>query len=269
MESRLDLYAFKARFRPALLVFLAPVLGLIAWFPERFVGWTLLGGTIGTFGLSVLLSEFARDLGKRKEPRLFALWGGPPTTRFLRHRDKTLNPQAKVRYHGALGDLIPTFATPTPQDEEADPAAADQVYEAWTDYLREATRDRHKFPLVFGELASYGFRRNLWAMKPSGTILCAIGFLVALGACFYDLWASRAIPPVAVAAAVIDAILLPCWIFCINPGWVRLVADAYGQRLLGACHILAPQTENVRSHLTVPPLTRSVTPRHWRHRQSR
>ncbi len=38
-------------------------------------------------------------------------------------------------------------------------------------YLRENTRDKEKFGLVYAELIGYGFRRNLWGMKKLGVTL--------------------------------------------------------------------------------------------------
>src|SRR5690348_9817710 len=80
-----DTYTRRARFEPALVVILPLGLAAIAWFPDGIPGWKILSALIITFGGAALMSQLARDLGKRKEPALWKSWGGPPTSQLLRH----------------------------------------------------------------------------------------------------------------------------------------------------------------------------------------
>ena len=66
------------------------------------------------------------------------------------------------------------YPLPTQQEEEACPAWADTKYEEAVTALREATRDTSRFPLVFAENANYGFRRNLWGLRPIGTTIAVL-----------------------------------------------------------------------------------------------
>src|SRR5690606_25170158 len=110
---------------------------------------------------------------------LFKKWGGTPTTQLQRHRDRTVDPVTKVIRHNLLASAL-NIAFPTPQDEEERPAQADDIYAAGTNLLRELTRDRIRFPLVFAENTTYGFRRNALGLKPIGiaTSLAATLFVL-------------------------------------------------------------------------------------------
>src|SRR5437879_4786781 len=66
------------------------------------------GASIGiAFGLAVLaaVAYAARAAGKRVEDRLWSLWGGPPTTRWLRPGDDHLAKQEKARLYRAIKSL--------------------------------------------------------------------------------------------------------------------------------------------------------------------
>lgn len=168
-----DTYTFQARLRPGLLVVLPVGLALVAWFPDKFLGWTLTVSVATTCGLTALVAQIARDQGKRKEPKLFDLWGGSPTTRRLRHRHTTLDWISLARCHSALETAL-GLPAPTPNEELADPATADALYEAFVRHSRNATRDTKNHRLVFAENVNYGFRRNVWGMRPAGiTLACS------------------------------------------------------------------------------------------------
>lgn len=178
MELPLDRYAIRARVAPGLIAILPVFFGVTAWsaaglsWPESAL-WSVVLGL-----LSLLGAQFIRDAGYRREPSLFARWNGAPTTRLLRHSDSTLDPNTKQRYHVRLAALLPGVALPTAQDESGDPVRADGVYKSCGDHLRERTRDKEKFGHLHESNIDYGFRRNLWAIKPAGLVLAAAGTLV-------------------------------------------------------------------------------------------
>ncbi|MCH8807062.1 MAG: hypothetical protein IH986_13360 [Planctomycetes bacterium] len=234
----IDTYSLKARLWPVLLHYLPFGFAVIAWFPEKFAGWGLLLGVATPCGLTALLTELGRDQGKNKEPWLFERWGGMPTTQLLRHGDTTLDTNTKTRYHKKLGVLIPGIEMPSARKEKASPLAADQIYESCGRFLRESTRDKRRFPLVFKEVVSYGFRRNLWGMKPSGLIVAVIGLVASIVAVVVRL--SDPAPPAAVVASILNLLLLVCWLFRITPDWIRLAGFAYARALLAACEVLKP-----------------------------
>jgi hypothetical protein len=130
-----------------------------------------VAGPLSACGLTLLLAQLARDAGKNKEPILFDRWNGKPSTRMMRHSDPTLNPLTRARYHQKAAQLLGE-PMPSAEEEATNPVAADRLYEAYGDLLRERTRDTRAFRLLFEELTNSGFRRNLWGLKPVGLSIC-------------------------------------------------------------------------------------------------
>jgi hypothetical protein len=233
----LDLYTVRARLLPALIAALPLGIATLAWFPTGILGWGAVWALIVWSGGTVLLAEVGRDAGKRKEPGLFASWRGKPTTRLLRHHGAANRPLL-ARRHARLAALTGIVA-PTAEAEAADPRAADETYEAWCTSLRDRTRDRKQFDLIFAENCSYGFRRNLWGMKPVGTVLAVAGLAAVAAVPWLDP-SARAAPRIGavVVTGAINALLLLGWLLVIRPAWVRGPAEAYAERLLEACERL-------------------------------
>jgi hypothetical protein len=150
-----------------------------------------------------------------------------------------LNLHTRSRYHEALGHLIgKTF--PTLAEEQADPESADAIYDSAGDFLREETRDKKKFHLVFKELTSYGFRRNLWGMKPFGVAL-ACGCIALQGAILTrEVVAHHQLAPLSLLTTLANLLLLMVWLFIVSPNWVKVPADAYAERLLAAATDIDP-----------------------------
>lgn len=231
-EYFLDPYVRRARLHPALLVALPAALAVLAWFPSEAAAAGVVWSVIVWSGGTALIAQVARDLGKAKEPKLFALWGGKPTTRMLRHRHFP-NRVLLDHRHRKLAALLPGIRIPSAAEETADPSTADNVYEACTTFLLEKTRRRDQFPLVFEANCEYGFRRNLWGMKVVALPL-ALGSAAAVGVLWYQRAAGSSPDAVSVAAGVAILLLLVGWIVWFTPNWVRTTADAFAERLLGA-----------------------------------
>jgi hypothetical protein len=233
-----DEYERNARLKPALLAIL-PLCAAAMQFGFTVSGFVAaLAGPLSAIGLTFLLAEISRDGGKRREPVLYKLWGGKPSVAKLRHSSNALNAITRERYHAVAAKLL-SRRIPTPEDERADPVAADIVYEAYSNLLLEKTRDHAKFRLIFEELIRYGFRRNLWGLKPIAIVLvsvcCAgeitvIAFLARRGGSW---------PVPATLALALDLLLLCCWLWVITPEWVRRSAESYADRLLAASEVLA------------------------------
>lgn len=229
----MDPYVRSARLQPALLVALPVALGVLCWYPDASVIAGTLWGLVAWCGGTALVAQVARDAGKRKEVGLYACWGGKPTTRLLRHTDSD-NPVLLQRRHDKLRRLVPDTRIPTAEGEVADPVQADQAYDACIQFLRDSTRSRERFPLVFQANCEYGFRRNFWGMKPLGVTL-AIASAIAIGARLYlDFRLELGPEPTRVVSAGVAVVLGVGWLFWFTPSWVRLTADAYAERLLGA-----------------------------------
>ena len=123
------------------------------------------------------------------------------------------------------------------EQETSDFDSARSVYRSATNFLRERTRDTTAYPLLFKENISYGFRRNLWGMKPAGIAIALIGVI----ACAVSL---SAFPKneyemiVAWVCLVINSVLLTWWMLRINPPWIKIAGDEYAKQLFAACEVL-------------------------------
>ena len=160
MKPSFDRYTIEARLLPVLVVFLpigAVVFGL---FPVDKLERGVISGLLTSFGFTALLSQLGRHQGKKKEPLLYKIWGGAPTTLMLRYNGSEFNELTLERYHKKLGTML-NSTIPSPELERVDPIQPDNIYQSFVDFLKEKTRDKKSFPLVFAENINYGFRRNL------------------------------------------------------------------------------------------------------------
>ncbi|NQU25654.1 MAG: hypothetical protein HQ567_30575 [Candidatus Nealsonbacteria bacterium] len=242
-----DEYEHRARLWPALLVSLPLTLAVISWFPD-LSGMQIVAGFLVYCGFTGLLAQLGRDQGKKKEPWLFQQWGGKPTTQLLRHCSDHLDATTKERYRAVLSAIVPDMSLPTPAEEAADPVKADAKYDSCALFLREKTRDKKAFPLVFAENVNFGFRRNLWGMKPAGIGLSALAVVVAIIAAIINSENGRP-PALATVATVVNGLMLVWWVLRINVDWIRIPAFAYAERLLSACDVLRPRGEDNRQRI--------------------
>lgn len=230
--TRLEFYKFFARVLPVYVLFLPIGLAAHVWFGSGsfFISTIALLG--GPLGFAFLLAEFGRDAGYLKQNKLWELWGGPPTTQLLRHRHAAGNPVLRKRVHKKLHKLIPEITLPTAEEENADPVTADHIYETCVKYLLARTRDHQRFRLIYKENVSYGFRRNLWGLKPFGVIGSILGILLTAGYCWYS--GTVVTAEIAIVLAL-HIVIVALWGLVVRPSWVRVPADAFASRLLEAC----------------------------------
>jgi len=246
MELVTDPYNRRARLQPALIA-IVPVLvvGLLLY-PEIEAHAVTIVTILAYFGGSIWLTQIGRERGKRIEPLLFKAWGGKPSVAVIRHRDGRLNPATKARYHDFLAKNVPHFKLPPPEAEEQDPDAADTMYQTATDWLLSKTRVAKMFRLIFEENMNYGFRRNLYALKPFSLILDVLLLIVLIGVTF----ARETVFPgdvfrtfkeidgyiyAAFSVVLLHAIGIT---MLVTKDWVKTTADAFGLQLLAACDIL-------------------------------
>jgi hypothetical protein len=232
----LDAYTIRARVAPALLVALPVWITVTVWFPGVTAN-ALVSGAGAWLALAVLADQLGRDGGRNKQPDLLRRWGGLPSTAMLRHRDPRLNRVTRARYHAKLG-VMGGVPLPTPEIEAAGAEKADEVYESCIELLRARTRDHKTFALVFAENVAYGFRRNVWGMRPGGATLA----LLASAACGVRLgveWMrSGAITSAPTIGLLACAVLSALWLVRFTSDWVKVAAEAYARALLAACEVL-------------------------------
>src|ERR1019366_4066014 len=237
-----DGYDRKARLYPALVCLAALVVTGMAIFSAKMAAVQSLAATLVGCGGAFLLSQLARDAGKKGEKGLFERWGGIPSVAICRHRDTRLDAITKARYHKKLATLVKGAKAPSVADEQADPAAADQTYTAWSTYVRMNTRDTKKYSLLFQENVNYGYRRNLWGLRPIGIITSALSATIAAAWCYQRFRTTGSINEEIAGAGVLALVLLLLWVFRFSAGWVRIPADAYAERLAEAVDTLRGKT---------------------------
>ena len=244
LTSVLDPYSRKARLQPALLSLLPTFFALVLLSPEFQTIWTAVGGLVIFSGGATLLTHLGRDRGKALESKLFQLWGGEPSVAMLRHRDTNLPSLTKERYRRFLAAHVPGLVLASPESEQTCPIDADDGYESATSWLLARTRDRAKFGLLFQENINYGFRRNLWALKPWALGIDSI-LIVIITILESDSWTGNIPTTIALVAVPVWACVLLTVIhmlffaFITQPDWVRVQAEAYARQLLAACDTLA------------------------------
>ncbi len=230
----LDSYVIRARLWPALLAALPAALALVVLFPLDWKDWQTVGGIAVFFGLMAVLEHLGRERGFRLQPQLFLIWDGAPTTRFLRHRDSTLNPLTKKRYLEALAAAVP-MEMPTADAEVSDPQSADARYESCGQFLRARTRKKDDFPLVIAKNVEYGFRRNCLGLRTPAIWLGAGSMAVVTLKSVLGTAITPSSVAIAFVAGMFSCLLLVWWTKTVQPDWVRSSADAYAEALLATC----------------------------------
>jgi hypothetical protein len=240
MNLLFDNYAVKARLYPVVLLFL-PILILGTTASLSFRSSLYIFTSVVVVGsLTYLFSQLGRDRGKLKEPELWSEWGGAPSTQLLRYSNFRIDIHTKRRYHKKLLERCPVSTEPNDTLEKSDPLKADEVYQTWTKFLIAQTRDVAKFSLLFKENVSYGFRRNTWALRPLGIVLCILCLIIN-----YVYWMSvchtldpTEFPDLFYYSTAIIMLFIVFWVFIVTKDWVKLPAFSYAERLLECTELI-------------------------------
>lgn len=248
-------YDRQARLYPALLL-VAPIVatgaGLLS---SNLTAFQSFGASAAGLGGAFLLTQLARDAGKKGEKGLFEKWGGLPSVAIFRHRDTRLDSITKARYHKKLAGLVKEAKAPTAEQEHSDPDSADIVYSAWSYYLRVNTRDIKKFSHLFRENVNYGYRRNVWGMRTLGLVaslsclVCSVVRLLVIRA------ATGKIDEVLLCSGVFALFILLLWAFRFTGDWVYIPANAYAERLAESTETLEEKVAAAKS------LAKKMTPK--------
>ncbi len=228
-----DNYTLKARYYPVILLFM-PIIVTGFFYSLQFESILHFLSSLGVAGaLTYLFSQLGRDQGKRKEPFLWRTWGGAPTMQIMRLSNTYFDNHTKQRYHQKLQQLCPVPTPPDATMESNSLHTTDEIYRAWTKYLISQTRDKSKFSLLFKENTSYGFRRNLWGLRPF-----AIGLAIIVLSGNYFFWAltlnvfnPRNFPNSFIYTSVTVLLVILFWLLIVTKNWIKSVAFAYSERL--------------------------------------
>ncbi len=225
-------YSWYARLAPMYLTILPVALGLGVWFPGEPSNKYIAGAVLLPAVFGVFFAERSRDRGRKLQPRLWGMWGGPLLAQYLRHRNDELNGLLRIEYHGKLQEVIPNLSIPTVDEEAADPEAADKIYEACAQHLVNVVReDPDRFPSAFKENKSLGFRRNLWGLKPFGIACSLTGAMACIAWIWFHWKGPETLAAGVTASLLLNFTMLIVWLF-ITADWVRVAYDAYARRTL-------------------------------------
>ena len=252
----LDPYDRPARLYPGLIVLTPLAVLLVCLYGTKYIIASSVLSILGFSGIAFMLGSTARDAGKKLEDKLFAKWGGKPTTLMLRHSDNRIDGFTKSRIHQTLSKGIVT-AFPSPVDEIADPRQADEIYRAGTVWLINSTRDTKKFPLVFKENIAYGFTRNMLGLKRIGGLVALVSVIwtlfhakvISIYEPYWSIDKFIALAPSSITSLVVSTTILFTWIFLITESSLLRVATAYSERLFHSCDNL----KTIRSRTKATP----------------
>jgi hypothetical protein len=227
-----DIYSMKARVYPVAILFFPLVIPgfFYSLYFQTLLHFVVSIGFVG--GLIYLLSQLGRDQGKIKEESLWKSWGGAPTTQILTGNNRVIDTYTKLRYIRRLLELCPVNS-PAVGNRNQIPEYDSEVYRAWTRFLISKTRDTKEFNLLFKENTSYGFRRNLWALKPIALSLLGVLFCVNYAASARGVASLSPVEfPVEFWYSSFGLILvLLFWMFVVTRKWVKIPAVSYALRL--------------------------------------
>lgn len=226
-------YSLIARTFPVLITLL-PVIILGGYFSINLSLSYVLMSSIGFYAaLSFLLNQIGRDFGKKKEPALWKEWGGMPTIQILRHSNNHLDSLTKKRYHAQLNQFCPVEEFPSLEFEQSFPEKANEVYSTWTKFMISNTRDTTKYSLLYKENVNYGFRRNLWGLKPIAISLILVSILIVVGFNHFECGIKNFIEWPIDAKTVLGVLffMLLVWLMIVNKDWIKRVGFSYAERL--------------------------------------
>lgn len=241
-----DAYSLRARLFPAIIA-AAPAFAALA----LLISWKSfeLSNAIATIAVLVLLfaiADFARSRGRAIEPILYAEQGGMPTITMFRRNDPTIDDGTKERYREFLGNKL-SVTVPSAEAEQADQATSDSFYEQCGVWLRQNTRDTKKFPLLFHENLTYGFRRNLFGVKWFALALNLVVITICLLLLRQDSWSWETDLGKRITVVLLVAAIHATYIFFV----VRKTAvfDAsrmYARELILSCEAFLSATASVK-----------------------
>nr|WP_314841394.1 hypothetical protein [uncultured Microbacterium sp.] len=219
-----DGYTLKARWLPAALVTVPLLVLMLSTFElDALLG--LAGPATASLVFGVVAGEIARSRGKVVELSLVRKWSGLPTTRSLRAISDS-DPERRRR-RGQV-EAVSGRQLPNLLEQETDPSGSDSIIERAVRAALVVLRseDGSGFEVLHNENISYGFRRNLLALRPFGIVVsvAALGFTLAITVFGVLAWAVAT--PILLVQAVVGAL----WIAVATREWVREQAESFGER---------------------------------------
>jgi hypothetical protein len=225
IEKFLDPYEIKARIAPGLILSVA-VLVAIVWVFPVLSSLPLFAATgICSLALIYGLGNFARARGAAIQPKLWATWGGEPSTRFLRIRDSHFGDALKTSIRTELRRRFRVQLLP-PDEEGRNSELADREIADSFKRVRSYLRQKDSDGLWQKQNIEYGFCRNLLGCRVSWIVLSLVALAFALG------FALRTSQSLVNPGSIVGSISLLCAIYVgwfVLPAATKRVADAYAE----------------------------------------
>lgn len=175
----LDTYSIKARLFPALIVILPALILLLLSGEWKDPGLPELLFSLGIGVLFFAIADLARRAGRKVQKKLFEEVGGRPVNTELTYSDPTIDPSTKNRYRSFIAERIGR-SPPSEVEEIENLEAAKDFYADCFTFLRNSTYDTERFPVLFSENITYGFRRNLYGLRVYGIAINLLALAAAI-----------------------------------------------------------------------------------------
>jgi|GEM_PF-2116953 len=233
-----DEYTRRARLHPVVLLALPVALAItsmvggVLFDTFETVGKLLSGGMLAGLivGALLTLANQVGRAGRKHEPYLFHIWGGPPLAVAINGRGEEEHRTTWRRIRSYLSDKI---GVNTDVNEDM---PEDRCRDLETE-LKSLTRDTKKFRRVFDENCNYGFRRNMFGLKTWGIGSALVSVVIASLILFAD-FGKPVWPVLPWSTLLVSLMALVGWWY-VTPVWVRFMADAYVSAMRDAGVILA------------------------------
>ncbi|MFZ3275278.1 MAG: hypothetical protein WA182_00095 [Candidatus Sulfotelmatobacter sp.] len=179
IEKFLDPYEIKARIAPGLILSIAVLVDVVYTAPLLSNLPLFAASGICSLALIYGLGNFARARGEAIEPRLWSSWAGPPSTRFLRHRDHRFGDGLKASIREELSRRF-GLKLPSSDDEAKNSDLADKEIVDSFRQVRSYLRKNDPDGLWQKHNIEYGFCRNLLGCRVGWAVLsiAALAFAV-------------------------------------------------------------------------------------------
>jgi hypothetical protein len=242
LNKHFDHYSINALFMPAFFICLPLVFTTVAWYPDSK---TIFGGIMTvliSFGVMSFLSVIISNMGNSIQRNYFNRWGGAPIILLFMPDNDEIDQYTKKRYFKWLNSKIPDLNLSLDQDDKSD---LQQKIRSATNFLREYTRDKKKYPAIYRDNVAYGFSRNLVAIKYVGLAMSIISLVVNVAVIFYPDYfqlisgqnSTYSVTFLGVAALTVSVLSIFLLLFVVNESFVKQRAYRYARSLLEICEM--------------------------------
>ena len=225
LKFPVDSYDLKARYAPALIVSLPPLIFLWTCFFTEIESLSKLVGGVISVVILYFISVIVRAYGRKIESRLWESWGGAPSTLLVLWQNQMIGEDLKKKYHECV-QKYSDLPMPTKEDEEADYVKAKAMIGDAFKSVKAVIRKHDKDGLWSIANAEYGFARNLYGSR----IIWLIISIVSLISSIIFLWFSFS-NLILIGFILQILVLIACVVFSwqILPGYIKQVAFRYAE----------------------------------------